>query len=618
MSLSIKSQDLKLKEVALPAPNVLSLKYFKTLGERHIFYGKKPLKPNGKVILFVPGYLEEADFLLLGNSFYKQAYNAGYQTAFVSMTRGQGDWVNGEILQRAIKQVKDYYKVKKLDLVAHSNGGKASEVALFHYGKISDVNKIVTLGTPFRGTQVADFADFVPISWVLNILGVDAGRAYSTTYYCDTQWRPYFDKKETAAQKNQYFNYGSWGYLHGKEILFSGAMAVTGAIIVLNGGGSNDGVTPFYSSSIPGGNQLYKVTAKEGKMDHMDMVYGQHTWKNFYKVLDDKYVSVTQKSATLSTSDDLNYSVSSNYQLLSDADYFGNLQKDNGSTQLKVTLLKEDENGSFNLIEKATEASTPFATASENVSRSLGADSPETNKNIDELTITFAPSKLRSATTQDNEQYNIVGNSKFLAIAEQDVESPMDYTFKNTADETVLEVSFPNLNKESLSNIKITGHLFYLGSLDGVLATNQDGQDITFTRSGNKFVYDASAFNDGVYSLSVTGNIDGIYKRDLISGFTVGELAVDSRSANEIANSDGITDGNGGLSIYPNPTTDILNVSVEKSASYTISDLQGHNVASGKLASGTNSINVGGFLKGLYLLNVKNEVSNQSIKFVVK
>ena len=620
--LSIQSQDLKLKEVLLPAPTVLSLKYFKTLGERHIFYGKTPKKPNGKVILFVPGYLEEADFLLLKNSFYKNAYNEGYQTAFVSMTRGQGDWVNGEILQRAIQQVKDYYKVSKMDIVAHSNGGKASEVALFHYGKIVDVNKIVTLGTPFKGTQIADFGGLKAFSWVLDILGVDTGRAYSTTYYCETQWRPYFDKIETAAQKKQYFNYGAWGYLHGKEILFSGAMAATGIIIKLNGGGANDGVTPFYSSSIPGGNQLYKDNAQEGKMDHMDMVYGQHTWKNFSKVLKDNYVLVAPRALAQSESDDSEYTVSSNYQLSSDTDYFGNIQKEKGSTQLKITLLKEDQKSSFSLVEKATSQTRTINAEPSNLASSVILDGLEKNKYVNELIISFTPSKLKSTVSDENKQFDVVGNSRFLAIAEQDVESPMNYTFKNTLKKTILEVNFPNLTKDILSNISVTGYLSYLGSLDGTLSSTQEKKSITFTKKGNKFVYDASSLNDGVYSLAITGYSVGAYKRDLISGFTVGQLTStairsvavdDNRSFETTENNPNV------ISVYPNPTTDILNVSVKDNASYSISNVQGRNgIMSGKLVSGNNIIDVQKLAKGIYLLNVKNDLSTESLKFIVK
>lgn len=618
--MSVSSQDLKLTEVNLPSPSSLfSFKYFKTLGERHIFYGKNPKKPNGKVILFVPGYLEEADFLLLGNCFYKYAYKEGYQTAFVSMTRGQGDWVNGEILQRAIEQVKAHYNVNSIDIVAHSNGGKASEVALFHYGKIWSVNKIITLGTPFRGTQIADVFDSSISSWVLQILGLDTGRAYSSTFYCDTQWRPYFDGIATPAQRRKYYNYGAWGYLHGKELLYSGIMAASGAIIKLNGGGDNDGVTPFYSSIIPGGNQLYSDRAIQGKMNHMDMIYGQHTWKYINLVLSmnfTPYVDTRSVQAPI-ISDETEYARSSNYQVLSDSDnnYEGDLLKDPEATEFKITLIKENENSDFTLVNTVTGEQMHLADHSANLLRSTASE--DRNKNIEEITVSFASPKLRSTSDRQSEQFSIVGDSRFMAIVEQNIDCPLNYKFKNTSDETILEVTFPKLNKDLLNKVVVKGRIHYLGSLDGILAQDNEKQEVEFSFNGDHFTYNASNLPDGVYSISITGSLEGVYKRDIVSGFTVGKLAIQPKTATDQSPILS-TDETSTLNIYPNPTTDVLNITMENPADYVISDLQGRNIASGTLQVGVNNIDVIGLPKGVYLITVNDKSSIQSQKIVIK
>lgn len=70
--------------------------------------------------------------------------------------------------------------------------------------------------------------------------------------------------------------------------------------------------------------------------------------------------------------------------------------------------------------------------------------------------------------------------------------------------------------------------------------------------------------------------------------------------------------------VYPNPTTDIVNIDWNKdNTTYQLMDISGKLVKSGQILMGKNHINVADLPQGLYLINIKN--GNTSIqKKIVK
>lgn len=59
-----------------------------------------------------------------------------------------------------------------------------------------------------------------------------------------------------------------------------------------------------------------------------------------------------------------------------------------------------------------------------------------------------------------------------------------------------------------------------------------------------------------------------------------------------------------GIDVYPNPVKDILQVSVTENVIYKLYDLLGKELQKGNLTPAENSIDMSGFEKGMYLLNV--------------
>ena len=72
--------------------------------------------------------------------------------------------------------------------------------------------------------------------------------------------------------------------------------------------------------------------------------------------------------------------------------------------------------------------------------------------------------------------------------------------------------------------------------------------------------------------------------------------------------------------VYPNPVTDLLNINVtnaqDNETEASLFDNSGKLVHRGKLISGTNTIDMSRFSKGIYLLTLKNSNEIQNIKIV--
>ena len=127
----------KYDEVQLPIPDDVSPFFWGSVNSSKIYYGASPSNGNNKpVVVFVHGFINLANtWFIPGNNLYDSAYEDGYRTAFVATTRGEGMWTNGGLLADMLEDITAYYGVNDVVIVAHSNGGKASEVAMFEHNK---------------------------------------------------------------------------------------------------------------------------------------------------------------------------------------------------------------------------------------------------------------------------------------------------------------------------------------------------------------------------------------------------------------------------------------------------------------------------------------------------
>jgi len=72
--------------------------------------------------------------------------------------------------------------------------------------------------------------------------------------------------------------------------------------------------------------------------------------------------------------------------------------------------------------------------------------------------------------------------------------------------------------------------------------------------------------------------------------------------------------------VYPNPVTDILNINItnaqDNETEASLYDNAGKLIHTKHLISGTNTIDMTKFAKGVYLLTLKNNTEIQNIKIV--
>lgn len=184
------------------------------------------------------------------NDMYAYAYNNGYRTFFVQFRDADGNagsmWLNGSMLRQQLEWITKYAGVSQVNIVAHSKGGVDSQSAIVHYGAYPYVNRVLTLSSPHRGSELADLS----YSWYAWWLGALLGQHDDGTYVMQTGYMDYFrsitDGRPEDIGMDHYYTLG--GTHHGP--LFS-ALWFGGTY--LNAYGSNDGVVRTYSAhALPG------------------------------------------------------------------------------------------------------------------------------------------------------------------------------------------------------------------------------------------------------------------------------------------------------------------------------------------------------------------------------
>ncbi|MCQ9638703.1 T9SS type A sorting domain-containing protein [Chryseobacterium sp. WG14] len=591
----------QLSYATLPEPNALSLNYLNSLSGKNILYGTVPPNYNGKTILFTHGFVMSTESLLIGNSMYKEAYSAGYKTAFVATSRFLGDWENGEILSRAIDQVGVYLGANIMTIVAHSNGGKASDVALLEYQKTNKVDKVITLGTPHRGTQIADFANYPMWAWITGALQLGTGSQLSTTSYCDTYFRPYMDN-HPLNQPKKHYSLGAWGYTRVTGLL-SPAIIPAGTAIAALGGGKNDGVTPFYSSTRPGSKQLMTDTDPRGYINHIDIMEGVYVWDNAIKPVLDGQIVNNGLANKMSQPESSEFKVISNYQLISSND-MESLQLGKNANNVRFEVITKDANASVDILDPATGKMLSQIKNNTIPDKSGGAESR----------------LLSSGFNLRNKELKLSSNSKFVAVVEDGIDSPMEYRIKKDNEKTYLEVTFPNLSSEELQKVSLQNETYWISDLKGKnTGPKEKAVNVKFELRNNRFVADVSREQNGIYSIKLAASLGNGIRRNIINGFVVSNNKDVTQS--EAVNVQKSTQFNIGDNPVNDNTKLISNGALTGEVSVKI-----YNYSSKLLnqytvkVNGENSLDFGKYAKdlekGTYIVYVEYGSIKESMKFI--
>ena len=235
----------------------------------------------------------------------------------------------------------------------------------------------------------------------------------------------------------------------------------------------------------------------------------------------------------------------------------------------------------------------------------------------------------------DNTSFTISGEALQL-IAPADYETKSSYSIRIAVEGTSVEKQFtisvvdmqeaPLLSTTAATDVTST-----TATLNGDI-TSDGGAEIT----ARGFVYATS--NTGliigatnVTNVTVSGTDLGVFN-ERITGLTESTTyfykayatnSVDTSYGNEQSFTTTVILSNedfklSGISILPNPTNGILNITTAKKANYRLLNIRGQVLKKGILISGKSKIDVLSFAKGIYLLNIKTNKGSFTKKMVRK
>ncbi|GAA4274082.1 T9SS type A sorting domain-containing protein [Aquimarina gracilis] len=575
-------------EVQLPTPDKLSPLFIGSIIKSTIHYGAAPPNYNGKVIIFNHGYIDlnQGQFLF-DNSFYEDTYNEGYQAVFVATTRGEGIWVNGKLLAESIDIVTDKYNVPQVYLVGHSNGGKASEAAMFQYGKKDKVTKAFALGTPFWGTYLADISQMPWLNWAWRLTGLNEGARTSTTYYCRDVVRPLLDNHPNN-EPEKFVVLGASGFYKGST-LAAAAFLVTGGILFPIQG-ANDGVAPYSSTLRPGAEFVFEKNDSRAIFDHLDVGLGQFSWPYIKSYIENR----AQKSNAILTKSNALSKIESDYYIIHSENEYDKIVLDKNSKYAVAEVLHQNPKATFSIFD-ANKNSKTFKSHTTQNHRTL------------------------ISVIDDNLQ--LKSDSKFAAFIKQDNGIKMSFQQEKTENHLKLKVAVYSSKKDVKlpKDIAVRGILVKTAELDGSLTQNIT-QVIHFDQKNNLYYYDTKDLEDGVYSLFLNSESKGNFRRSIISGFTIGNI---DKDIGVEENKNSITPEKDKVQIVPNSIKNeaylLINAKLlTNNLNLEIYDITGKLVKNWNQKTGSTtqydiSKHIQSLNPGIYLLKVNNL---KTLKFV--
>ncbi|MGK0390168.1 MAG: pimeloyl-ACP methyl ester carboxylesterase [Maribacter sp.] len=599
---SLEAQVNVYAEYDLPSPNNLSPLFIGSITDSAIYYGDDSnANTNKPVVVFVHGFIDLANLWFApGNDMYRKCYNKGYRTAFVATTRGEGMWYNGEMLSYMLDDITAYYGVNDVVIVAHSNGGKAAEVAMFTHDKYNKVNRVITLGTPFKGTGLANIAGLPGFNWVVDLIGLGGGATTSTTYYMEGVARPILDS-DPDNQPNKFINYGAWGYGSGNTIL-SPIMFTGGLLLNIMGGGSfnggNDGVTPYYSSTRPGGNKMWPGSCwgwwcnKQSKHDHIDIAYDYISFNYFQPWMSGALPRMEQSEEILE-----NPMYESSFEIITSNDANGTFKIPAGALNLNVSLLQKGEATDFSLLnENGTEIIADTKTK-ESIGKGLSR-----NASIENPTAGTYRLKTKSAD--------------YLAVVSYDNGPILVYDDSKASYEQNKSVVLSAHLLETNEVMSIKGAVTLTSDLQGN-AVNGESYEVEFLYKGNmEYEYHMpQGLKPGVYNVLIHAESDS-YRRSAISGFAVNAAKMEVNIETQELS----------ITNYPNPVVEMTTIRFEKmfegDASIRLIDNLGRVVKVEDISGlivGNHQLewNLKSFNAGTYFLEFQNEGKTKTKRVVV-
>ncbi|MFC1286053.1 esterase/lipase family protein [Bacillus paralicheniformis] len=227
-----------------------------------------PAKPP---IVFVHGLNGSSSAWFDENDMAEQAWKNGYNAAFIDLHPDKDMQDNGAMLAAKLREIYQHFG-RKVILISYSKGGIDSQSALIHHNAYHYVERVITLGTPHHGSQLADLAYSSWAGWLAAILGQRNDAVYSLQTGFMKSFRDQTDNHSNRS-KTKYFT------LAGNKIGGFGSVLFFGGVY-LNMFGENDGAVTEKNARLP-----YATNLNTGKWDHFSIIKGNLTFPVFMPLL---------------------------------------------------------------------------------------------------------------------------------------------------------------------------------------------------------------------------------------------------------------------------------------------------------------------------------------------
>ena len=175
-------------------------------------------------------------------------------------------------------------------------------------------------------------------------------------------------------------------------------------------------------------------------------------------------------------------------------------------------------------------------------------------------------------------------------------------------------------------SIDPTGMILTMQTSKTVKLNNADNDDfiVTSTLNGVTTNHEVTNIEKGSIVLTVTPAVPAGATVSISYDPTQGSStdAIIDNEGNDLLTFDGMNvlhNGDfklSGISILPNPTSGILNITAVEKADYRLFNIKGQILKKGTLIVGKNKINISSFVKGIYLLNIKTDKGSFTKKVV--
>lgn len=247
-------------------------------GAPNIFYGGVHHGPdkNSPVLLFVHGLSTNAAYWYTkNNDMYNDAYNAGYRTAFVSLSADNSDNTapiaqNAAMLQQLLPEILAHFNTTSVYLICHSKGGLDAEDAMLSPAFLSSVKMVFTVATPNQGAALADWA-YGAGQGIAGRLGILSPGLYDLQTSVVAPLRATFDPLFLASGI-PFFTFEGTDYSAEHNIIYD----VTGRILAsLTNGQPNDGLVAEDEVPLP---LNYAQDIGQAAVDHTHVGFGSSCW----------------------------------------------------------------------------------------------------------------------------------------------------------------------------------------------------------------------------------------------------------------------------------------------------------------------------------------------------